>query len=249
MIVWIYTLISVFAISLISLLGIFVLSFNIQKLKKVVSFLVSFAAGAMLGGVFLHLLPELAEVPGITFINSLIILLGIFVFFVIEKIVCWRHCHVPSSDEHPHSLGIMNIIGDGVHNFTDGIIIAAAFLNNISLGIATVIAVALHEIPQEIGDFSVLVYAGFSKSKALIFNLFAALLAVVGAVLTLIIGAQFTGIIKSLSFITIGGFLYIAIGDLMPELKKDAGLKKSIKQLIGLSMGILLMFLLRLFSE
>ncbi len=191
------------------------------------------------------MLPELAETPGISFINSFIILLGIFIFFVMEKIVCWRHCHIPSSDEHPHSLGIMNIIGDGLHNFTDGVIIAAAFLNSISLGLATVIAVTLHEISQEIGDFSVLIYAGYSKTKTLFFNLFAALL----AVLTLIIGQQFTGLIESLSFIAIGGFLYIAIGDLIPELKKESGLKKSIKQLIGLFIGIVLMFLLRLFAE
>jgi zinc and cadmium transporter len=247
--VWIYTLTSVLVISLISLLGVITLSFNIDKLKRLVSFLVSFAAGAMLGGVFLHLLPELAEKPGLGFTNSLIILAGILAFFIMEKIVCWRHCHIPTSDEHPHSLGVMNIIGDGLHNFTDGIIIAAAFMNSVSLGLATVIAVILHEIPQEIGDFSVLIYAGYSKSKALLLNLLSALTAVAGAVFTLIIGEQFSVLIQGLSFITIGGFLYIAIGDLIPELKKETGLRKTSKQLVGLSLGIVLMLLLRLLNS
>ncbi|GAF75371.1 unnamed protein product [marine sediment metagenome] len=242
---WFYSLISVFIVSLISLIGVFSLSIKLKKLKKILLFLVSFAAGALLGGAFIHLLPEIAEKKGLDLTDSLAILAGILAFFVLEKIIYWRHCHIPSSKDHPHSFGMMNLIGDGLHNFTDGMIISAAFMTNVSLGMATTMAVIFHEIPQEIGDFSVLIYSGYSKSKALLFNFISALFAVFGALITLIIGSQFHQLIDFLIPLTAGGFIYIATADLIPELKKEQKFNKSILQLISLLAGILVMILIK----
>jgi zinc and cadmium transporter len=242
---WLYSLASVFLVSLISLVGVFTLSLKTGQLEKILSFLVSFAAGALLGGVFIHILPEVSEKQSLNVENSLLILLGILAFFALEKIVRWRHCHQPTCKDHPHSLGVMNLVGDALHNFTDGVIISAAFMTDFSLGMATTLAVIFHEIPQEIGDFSVLIYAGFSKKKALFFNFLSALLAVLGAVLTLILGSQIKGLTSVLLPLTAGGFLYIATADLMPELKKEESLAKTAVQLFSLLLGILIMWLIK----
>lgn len=243
--VYFYTLASVFLVSLIAFVGIFSLSIKINKLRQILSFLVSFAAGALLGGVFIHILPEVSEKAGLGLTQSLLVLLGILIFFVLEKVIHWRHCHQPTCKEHPHALGVMNLVGDGLHNFTDGILIAAAFITNPSLGLVTTLAVIFHEIPQEIGDFSVLIYAGFSKTKAVFFNFLSALLAVLGAVLTLILGSQMKGLTDLLLPLTAGSFLYIATADLMPELKKEESLVKTSLQLLSLLLGILIMWLIR----
>jgi zinc and cadmium transporter len=243
--IWFNSLLSVILVSLISLIGAIAFSLNTKKLKKYLYALVSFSAGALLGGVFVHLLPEIAQEQGMGINNSLLILAGILIFFIMEKIIFWRHCHVISCDEHPHTLGTMNLIGDALHNFTDGIIISAAYLVKPSLGVAATIAVALHEIPQEIGDFSVLIYAGFSKRKALLFNFFSALTAMLGAILTLLIGGGHEQIINYLVPITAGGFIYIATADLIPELKKEEKLSKTFIQLASLLAGILIMLVIR----
>lgn len=244
--VWVNTIASVFIVSLISLIGVIMISINMEKLKKILLFLVSFAAGSLLGGAFIHLLPEAySEIENTTSIPYLI-LLGLITFFVIEKILCWRHCHVPTSEEHPHPMAINNIIGDGAHNFVDGMIIAGSYMVSVPLGIATTIAVIAHEIPQEIGDFSILLHAGFSKKKALFFNYLSAFTAIIGAVLTLIIGNSIT---KSNDFLipfTIGGFIYIATADLLPELIKETKFWKSIIQLLSLLVGMGIMVLLLL---
>lgn len=239
--VWINSLISVFLVSLISLIGALVFSINLKKLKKYLYFLISFSAGALLGGVFIHLIPEISAEQGMDINNSLLVLSGILIFFVMEKVIFWRHCHIISCDEHPHNLGIMNLVGDALHNFTDGIIISAAYLAKPSLGVAATIAVVLHEIPQEIGDFSVLIYAGFSKRKALLFNFLSALVAMFGAILTLLIGAGHEQIVNFMMPITAGGFIYIATADLIPELKKEEKLPKIFVQLASLLAGILIM--------
>jgi len=243
--VWFYSLISVALVSLLSFVGLVGLSIKLEGLKKFLPFLVSFAAGGLLGGVFIHLLPEMAEEGSFNSTSSAVILLGIIIFFVLEKIICWRHCHLLASDDHPHSLGIMNLIGDGLHNFTDGVIIAASFMNSFSLGTATTLAVVFHEIPQEIGDFSVLIYAGFSKTKALILNFVSALTAFLGVVIVLLIGSQFNQLVEPLIPLTAGGFIYIASADLIPELKKEEGLSKGILQLTSLLAGVLVMWLVK----
>jgi zinc and cadmium transporter len=240
--VWFYTLLSVILVSLVSLIGIFTLSIKIERLKKILIYLISFSAGALLGDVFIHLLPEIVEENGFEISTSLGVLGGIAIFFVVEKIIHWRHCHMPiDNKEHVHAFAYTNLIGDGVHNFLDGIIIASAYLVNIPAGIATTFAVILHEIPQEIGDFGVLIHGGFSKVRALLMNFISSLLAVLGAVLTLLIGSRVEGIIPILVSLAAGGFIYVAGSDLIPELHKETGVKKSILQLVAFLLGIVVM--------
>lgn len=243
---WLYTILSVVGISLLSFIGILTISIKIEKLKKVILFLVSFSAGSLLGGAFIHLLPEVYSESANTEIIPFMILAGLLVFFILEKLLFWRHCHVPTSQEHPHPLGINNLVGDGLHNFVDGVIIAGSYLVSVPVGIATTIAVILHEIPQEIGDFGVLIHAGYSKRKALLFNFLSALTAVLGAVLTLAIGVKIEQVVVYLIPITIGGFIYIATADLIPELKKETNLGKSLLQLVFLLLGMSIMALLLL---
>lgn len=244
--VWFYSLISVLVVSLLSFMGVLFLAIKKSILQKLLLFLVSFAAGGMLGGAFLHLLPEAIEQLGLGFNFSLSVLGGILAFFILEKFIAWRHCHIPTSRKHPHPLALMNLVGDAFHNFIDGVVITASFMVSFPLGVVTSLAVVFHEIPQEIGDFGVLVYGGFSKAKALFFNFASALTAMLGTVLTLILGFKLTGIIPLIIPFTAGGFLYIAGSDLIPELHKETNLLKSGFQLLGLLLGIGLMLLLTL---
>ena len=231
-----------------SFVGVFALSLKIEKLKKITFLLVSLSAGTLLGGAFLHLIPEAIKETGLKDYFWLIILSGILLFFLMEKIICWRHCHVPTSHDHPHPLGKMNLIGDGFHNFLDGIIIAAAFLMDINLGIITTIAVVIHEIPQEIGDFGVLIHAGYTRAKALTLNFVIALFSLFGAVMTLLLSQFFENIIPFIIPLTAGGFIYIATADLIPELKKDVSPSKSILQFITILIGVGIMLLLKYFD-
>jgi zinc and cadmium transporter len=245
MAIWFYTIGSVIIVSLISLVGVFSISIDKKGLAKMLLFMVSFAAGALLGDAFLHLLPESVE-NGLGLKISVFILIGIFAFFVLEKIISWRHCHIPTSEEHPHPVGMMNLIGDGFHNLLDGMIIAGSYLVSLPLGVSTTIAVILHEIPQEIGDFGILVHAGYSIRKALMFNFLSALTAVAGAVLTLSIGLKTESVSTFLVPFTIGSFVYIATADLIPELKKEVALKKSMLQLLFILLGAAVMGVLLL---
>jgi zinc and cadmium transporter len=238
---WLLTLGSVFIVSTISFIGVLTLSVSLDVLKKMLLCMVSFSAGGLLGGAFIHLLPEAVEEMGFGIDVSLYVLSGIFISFAVEKFICWRHCHIPTSDEHPHSLGYMNLFGDGVHNFIDGLIIAASYLTSISLGIATTVAVILHEIPQEIGDFGVLIYSKFSIKKALLMNFLTALTAVAGALTVLVFGTYIHETVKFLVPFAAGGFIYIASTDLIPELKKEVSIKKSTLQLIFLLLGVAIM--------
>ena len=244
--VWLYTIGSVLLVSLVSFAGVLFIAIDEKRLKKMLLFLVSFAAGALLGGAFLHLLPETVE-HGLSPSVPIFILCGIFGFFILEKMICWRHCHIPTSEDHPHPVGIMNLVGDAFHNLTDGMIIAGSYLVNPVLGVSTTIAVILHEIPQEIGDFGVLVHAGYSIRRALMFNFVSALTAVWGAILVLSVGLKTEAVARFLVPFTIGGFVYIATADLIPELKKETNLKKSSLQLLLLLLGAGVMALLLLF--
>ena len=188
---WIYSLISVAIVSLISFAGVLTLSMKEEKLRKALLYMVSFSAGALFGDVFIHLLPEAVE-DGFGLHVSISIIAGIGFSFLVEKIIHWRHCHMADSKDHIHPFAMMNLFGDGVHNFIDGLIIGSSYLASIPVGIATTIAVILHEIPQEIGDFGVLLHGGFSKSKAIFFNFATALTSVLGAAAALAIGS-YTG--------------------------------------------------------
>jgi len=247
LIIWIYSLVSVFIVSLISLIGVFSLSIKQDKLKKVLIYLVAFSAGALFGGAFLHLLPELVE-EGFNLNISYLILSGIVLFFVLEKLVLWNHCHMPITKTHVHSFAVMNLVGDGFHNFLDGLIIGVSYLISIPVGVATTMAILLHEIPQEIGDFGVLIHGGFSRGKALFVNFLSALVAVFGTVVSLILGGYVSNIQRILIPIAIGGFIYIAGSDLIPELHKHTLRKESILQLLAFVLGIVLMALM-LFLE
>src|SRR3989338_1735653 len=183
--VWLYTIISVLAVSIIGLIGIFFLSIKSEKLEKLLVYMISFSAVALLGDAFIHLLPEAVKTSGFTIMISLSVLAGIGFSFVAEKIIHWRHCHHPTTSSHPHHLTKMNLVGEGVHNFIDGIIIATSYLISIPVGIATTIAVILHEIPQEISDFGVLVYGGYTRTKALLANFLISLTALLGAIITI----------------------------------------------------------------
>jgi len=238
--------VSVVIVSLISLIGIFTFALGSEKLKKILLLLVSFSAGVLLGDVFIHIIPEIDESQGFGVNSALYILLGIGIFFVLEKIVQWRHCHMPITKTHVHPVAYMNLLGDGLHNFLDGTIIAAGYIASIPVGIATTIAVVAHEIPQEIGDFGVLIHAGFTKKKAILFNFLSATLAIIGALIVVLIGDAIPGIESALLPIAAGGFVYIAGSDLIPELHKEFGVKKSLLEFLFFSLGIGIMLLLRI---
>ena len=243
---WIYSILSVTLVSLISLIGVVTLSIKTTNLKKIVIYLVSFAAGALLGDAFIHLLPEIVEEFGFTIKTSLFILLGILLSFFIEKIIHWTHCHHTNSKNHKHPFAYLNLIGDAVHNLLDGIIIGASYLVNMQVGIATTIAVIFHEIPQEIGDFGVLIHGGFTKSKALLLNFATALTSIAGAVIALVVGTKIENFTLFLIPIAAGNFIYIASADLIPELHKETIIKKSILQILMFILGIITMLTLLL---
>lgn len=245
--VWIYTIASVIIVSLISFVGILAFMGGGQKIKPLLLILVSFSAGALFGDAFIHLLPEAVSENGFSIQISLYLLSGIILFFILEKFIQWHHCHSPQEHEcKPKPLAFMNLFGDGLHNFIDGVIIAGSYLVNIQLGIATTIAVILHEIPQEIGDFGVLIHSGLTKSRALMFNFLSASLAVLGAVIILLLNTNSENALQILVPFTAGGFIYIAGTDLMPEIHKEVKLSNSILQFLSFISGIAVMSLLLL---
>lgn len=160
-------------------------------------------------------------------------------------VIGWRHCHIPTSDEHPHRFGYVNLIGDGVHNFIDGLIIGGAYLASLSIGVTTTAAVVLHEIPQEIGDFGVLLYAGWEPRRALLNNLGTALTSVVGVVVALYFGNVVEGVTGFLLPFAAGNFLYIAGSDLVPELRDDKNLLDGLTRFGLMGLGVFLMYLVK----
>ena len=234
---------SSFLISLIAFVGVVSLAIKDEVLDRILLYLVGFAAGALIGGAFLHLLPETVERS--TSMNVFLALsFGFFLFFLLEKLV-WRHCHKGKCEVHPFAY--VNLIGDGVHNFIDGLVMAASFLSNIQLGIVTSFAVAFHEIPQEIGDFGVLVYGGLGKSKALILNFFAGLMVIVGGLVGYFLQSY---IGESMIFIlpfAAGGFIYIAASDLIPELHKEVNPRRSLVSSAVFLLGFAFMLFVKLY--
>jgi zinc and cadmium transporter len=241
---WFYSLASVIIVSMISFVGILTLAINVERLKKILLYLVSFSAGALFGDAFIHLLPETVRENGFGVNISIYVMLGIVSFFILEKVISWHHYHYPHTKEQVHPFAIINLVGDGFHNFIDGLIIAASYLVSVPVGIATTIAVILHEIPQEIGDFGVLLHGGFTKTKALFFNFLTALMAILGAVIALAIHSESPNVTVFLIPFAAGGFIYVAGSDLIPELHKVVQLKQSLLQLLSFVLGILIMLLL-----
>jgi zinc and cadmium transporter len=240
---------AVVGVSLISLVGVIPLVVS-KRLRACVLYLVSFSVGALLGDVFLHIVPEMAE-AGDMEKGAELILVGILISFVIEKLIHWRHCHTLPDDKHEHchdhhhQIGIMSLFADGLHNFIDGALIAASFLVDVQVGIATTIAVGLHEIPQEIGDFAVLLHSGFTKKKAILFNVLSACAAIVGAIGVLALQSAIPVAESILLPIAAGNFLYIAGVDLIPELHKETKIRSSILQLLSIVAGIGIMYALK----
>jgi len=240
-----YILGSAFLVSLISLIGIFLFGIKENTLKKMLMILVGLSAGSFIGNAFLHLLPESLEKSS-SFFTFLFVIIGFCLFFIIERILHWHHCHKNKCSTH--TFAHMNLIGDGIHNFIDGLIIAASFLINIPLGITTSIAIIIHEIPQEISDFGVLLHGGFSKSRALAFNFLSAAIAIAGALI-----GYFASFISNATLfllpIAAGGFIYVGASDLIPELHKEKDIKKSFLSFAMFLIGILLMLLLKILFE
>jgi zinc and cadmium transporter len=241
-----YTILSVLLVSLVSLAGLVTLSMSRKLLDRIMTYLVSFATGSLFGGALIHLLPEAYASASNPLHVSLWTIGGLATFFVMEKFFRWRHCHHPTTDEHVHPVVPMNIFGDGMHNFIDGVLIAISYSASIPLGISTTVAVLFHEIPQEISDYSILINGGLSMKKALLVNLMTASLALVGAMFALQMGKSITGFTDALVPLTAGGFLYIAGSDLIPELHHNTDAKKSIIQLLMLIAGVAVMTILAL---
>ncbi len=249
-----YILGSVLLVSFISLLGTFIISIQQKQLMKTLVFLVPLAVGALLGDVFFHLIPKSFESSNETTSTSALIILGIILFFFLEKFLRWHHhsvdiqCIQTEQVQPQKHLASLILISDGLHNFLDGIIIGVSYLVSIEVGIATTLAIIAHEIPQEIGDFGILIYAGFKRSTALLYNLLSALTAIAGAGLVLIFGSFSEQLIPKIIPFAAGVFIYIASSDLVPELHKHGKNKNLIPEIAGIGTGLLAMYML-LFLE
>jgi len=230
-----------------------------QKRISSLPHMVSFAIGALLGAAFLGLLPHALLSEHTTDFHdiTLTVLFGVLTFFVLEKLVLWRHCHAHdcevhgSDDHHDHNhdhqsqetAGSLVLIGDAVHNFVDGILIAAAFLTDIHLGVVTALAVAAHEIPQELGDFAILLQSGFSRKKALIYNMLASVTTVFGAVLAYYSLQTAEEFLPFVLAVAAASFIYIAVADLIPGLHKRTAPKESIQQILLILCGVGVIYL------
>lgn len=243
-IVWSYSLLSVVFVSLLSLIGIAFVSISESKLKKIIFVMVSLAVGSLFGDAFIHLLPDAFEKFTVKTEASLYVLGGIFLFFVLEKFLLWRHEHALEAGGAIRPVGYMNLFADAVHNMIDGVIIGASYTVSLRVGIATTTAVVFHEIPHELGNFFVLLYAGFTKKKALFFNFISALFAIAGTVISLLVGARVENFSVAMLPLAAGGFIYIAGSDLVPELNKEVALWKSLVQFAAIGTGVGLMLLL-----
>jgi zinc and cadmium transporter len=236
------SLLSVTLVGAISLIGIFTLSLKDSLIRGATFILVGVATGALLGDAFIHLIPEALAETGNPTLLSLTIIGGILAFFALEKFLHWHHHEgLEGAEPEVHPVGKMILVSDGLHNFIDGLIIAASYLVSVEVGVATTVAVILHEIPQEIGDFGVLLHAGYSKAKALFFNFVSALFALLGAAVALFLGSASEAFALWLAPIAAGGFIYIALTDLIPELHKTKSVRHSVVQLAAIVVGVLAM--------
>ncbi|MCW8888360.1 MAG: ZIP family metal transporter [Gammaproteobacteria bacterium] len=218
-----------------------------QWRKNAMPHMVSFATGALLGTAFLALLPHALTDSGVDPHEIFIaVLSGLLIFFLMEKLVIWRHCHSTHCDTHTDyeggHTGSMVLIGDGLHNFVDGVLIAAAFLTDEHLGIVTAVAVAAHEIPQEIGDFSVLLHSGFSRGKALLFNVLASLTTVLGGLLAYYALSEVMSIIPYVLAVAASSFIYIAVADLIPGLHKETRMVATATQIFLIVSGVVIIY-------
>jgi len=243
-IAYIYAFLSVLVVSIISLIGVFTFSLKEELLRKYIFIFISLAVGSLLGDAFIHLIPEALESSLNPVLISVLIIFGIIAFFILEKFLHWHHHGEDKNKPHISPVGNLILFSDGVHNLTDGIIIGVSFIASVPVGIATTIAVILHEIPQEIGDFTVLLHSGYKKKRALWLNFLSALFAIFGVVIAFILGKAGEVFVIWILPIAAGGFIYIAVADLIPELHKTKEITHSILQIIAVFVGILAMIAL-----
>jgi len=240
-----WILLATFLNGLVAFVGSITLLLNKKMFKRVLIVLVAFSTGALLGGAFFHLLAEsLGEMPAQD--AFIILIIGFSTFFLMERILMWRHCHEMECEIHGYSYLVL--VGDGIHNFVDGIIIATAFLSDFNLGIITTFLIIAHEIPQELGDFAVLVHGGFDNIRALIYNFLSQLTSVLGGILGYFIFSGNDLWIFMLPFAA-GGFIYIAASDLIPELHREPSIRRAMVSFFFFAIGIVLMFILKIFFE
>jgi zinc and cadmium transporter len=221
--------------------------------QRLLPHMLSFAIGALLGAAFLALLPHALEGPGVVDLHAitLTVLLGVLGFFLLEKMVLWRHCHTDECEAHVdvredqpnRAAGAIVLIGDSLHNFVDGILIAAAFLTDIHLGVVTALAVAAHEIPQEVGDFIILLHSGYSRARALFFNLLSSLTTVIGGILAWYGLSGLENILPYVLALAASSFIYIAIADLIPTLHKRAELRETLQQILLIVAGVSIIYM------
>jgi len=249
------TLAASLAVSAVSLSGVFALWLKAETLRRVIPYLVALAVGVLLGDAFIHLIPDAVNRQGSVSSVSLLTLAGIFSFFVLEKFVRWRHDHtVPSFDQTPETNDIrpmakMNLLGDAIHNFVDGILIGGSFLVDPVLGYTTTLAIVVHEIPQEIGDVGALVYGGYSPKQALRYNFYCSLTVIMGALFTLLLGSIAEASLVFLLPIAAGGFIYIAATDFIPVLHEHSSLSHFIGQSLIFAAGVGFMQLIVIFED
>ncbi|MBT3405965.1 ZIP family metal transporter [Candidatus Woesearchaeota archaeon] len=246
-----YALISVLVVSLVSI--VFAIPFLLKKKisSKVLLFLLSFSVGVLLSTVFMNFLPEVMEHShGIG--ASLFILSGFLVMFILEKFI---HSHHQKKCEkngcghsHAYHLAPINLIGDAVHNFIDGLVIAGAYAVNVTLGVAATISIIFHEIPQEIADFGVLIYSGMSRKKALLFNVMSAVTAIIGTVIGILLIDKLHGFIDFIIPFAAGNFIYIAASNLVPQLHRHCKLKDTILHIFAIVLGVALVALITVYG-
>jgi zinc and cadmium transporter len=244
MVNFIWPLLASIIVSLISLVGIFSLLLKESLLNEILFLLIGFSAGGLIGGAFLHLLPEVLEQTQ----NSIIfiyVILGFIFFFILERYLHWRHCHKEGLCDI-HAFTYLNLIGDGIHNFGDGLIIGSSFTLSIHFGIVTTLVIIFHEIPHEIGNFGVLVYGGFSRAKALFYNYISSITCILGTIIGYSISEKVANFSIFLLPFAAGGFIYIAACDLIPELHQEPNLKRSTYSLFAFLGGILFILLTRM---
>ena len=217
-----------------------------------INVLISYAIGALLGAAFLEILPHALE-RGDPHRMAATVLFGILAFFLLEKLVLWRHCHHDHCEAHDAQApahdhgrsGLLILVGDTFHNFVDGILIAAAFLESTELGIVTALAIIAHEIPQEVGDYLILLHSGYSRARALAFNLLSSLATLAGALLAYFALSRLTEWIPTLLGLGAASMIYIAVADLIPGLHKRTELKATVQQMLLIGLGVLSIVVVR----
>ena len=255
--VWAYAFGAVALVSVVSFAGVVALAFGEALLKRIIFVFVGLAVGALFGDALIHLIPEALRSGISVSATGITMMAGILLFFALEKFLFWHHCHGEHEESHetltlhnhePKTIGSLVLTADFIHNTIDGIVIDSGFLISIDVGIATTVAVVLHEIPQEIADFGLLIHSGWSRGKALLWNFFSALSAFLGVFVALWFGQAVENLVPIAAAFTAGSFIYIAGSDLVPELHKTEGFWRTVTQVCAVVVGFGLMLLLAIFE-